>query len=109
MRLNIFRFIVLLVLFQGIATGETTLDKPFDEIQISKQDWEYTSFSEEGIDPTRFELLKKVMHDGIFKKVDSIVVVKAGKILIEEYYNGFDRNNNIWCGFITLRRHHRRF
>ena len=89
MRLNIFRFIVLLALFLGIATGEAT----FLSVQKTvTQDWEYTSFSEEGLDSTRFELLKKLIHDGTFKEVDSIMVVKAGKILIEEYFNGFDRN-----------------
>ena len=101
MRLNIFCFIVLLTLFLGIATGEATflsvqetisIDKPFDETQILEQDWEYTSFNEEGLNSTRFELLKKLIHEGTFRKVDSLVVVKAGKILIEEYYNGFERN-----------------
>lgn len=89
MRLNIFRFIVFLALFLGIATGEATFPSVQETIA---QDWEYTSFSEEGIDPARFKLLKKLIHEETFKQVDSIVVVKAGKILIEEYFNGFDRN-----------------
>jgi CubicO group peptidase (beta-lactamase class C family) len=89
MRLNIFCFIVLLTLFLGIADGKAT----FLSVQeTTAQDWEYTSFSEEGIDPARFELLKKHIHEGTFRKVDSIVVVKTGKILIEEYFNGFSRN-----------------
>ena len=77
MRLNIFCFIVLLALFPGIATGEATLLSVQETIA---QDWEYTSFSEEGIDPARFELLKKLIHEGTFKQVDSIVAVKASKI-----------------------------
>jgi CubicO group peptidase (beta-lactamase class C family) len=99
-KLNNSSFIVLLILFLGIATSEGPFLSAQETIIFNKtstktqteQDWEYTSFSEEGLNPTRFELLKKHIHDGTFKNVDSLVVVKAGKILIEEYFNDFDRN-----------------
>jgi CubicO group peptidase (beta-lactamase class C family) len=60
--------------------------------QTIAEDCEYTSFSAEGLDPTRFELLKTCIQDGTFRKVDSILVVKNGKILVEEYFNGYDRD-----------------
>lgn len=60
--------------------------------QTIAEDCEYTSFSSEDLDPTRFELLKTCIQDGTFRKVDSILVVKDGKILVEEYFNGYDRD-----------------
>ncbi|MCK5849972.1 MAG: serine hydrolase [Kiritimatiellae bacterium] len=44
----------------------------------------------EGLDSSRFGLLKARIIDGTFKDINSIIVVKHGKILIEEYFNGAD-------------------
>jgi len=59
--------------------------------QHLKDDWEYTSFTTEGLDSTRFKLLKDRIQDGTFRKIDGIVVAKSGKILIEEYFNDYNR------------------
>ena len=83
-KLKIFFFLALL--FFLITIGWT------QQTQITEKDWEYTSFNAQGLDPTRFELLKARIQDGTFRKVDGIVVVKSGKILIEEYFNGYDRD-----------------
>jgi CubicO group peptidase (beta-lactamase class C family) len=82
---KIFSVLALLALSLGLATGAGK------RVSI-EEDWEYTSFSAEGLDPTRFELLKTYIQDGTFRKVDGILVVKSGKILIEEYFNGYDRD-----------------
>ena len=44
----------------------------------------------EGLDSSRFNLLRARIIDGTFKDINSIIVVKHGKILIEEYFNGAD-------------------
>ncbi len=51
-------------------------------------EWEITSFVAEGLDSSRFGLLKARIIDGTFKDINSIIVVKHSKILIEEYFNG---------------------
>ncbi|MBW2252086.1 MAG: serine hydrolase [Deltaproteobacteria bacterium] len=53
-------------------------------------EWKMTSFDAEGFDSSRFSLLKARIIDGTFKDINSIIVVKHGKILIEEYFNGTD-------------------
>ena len=53
-------------------------------------EWEMTSFDAEGLDSSRFGLLKARIIDGTFKDINSIIVVKDGKILVEEYFNGAD-------------------
>jgi len=55
-------------------------------------EWEMTSFDAEGLDSSRFGLLRARIIDGTFKDINSIIVVKHGKILIEEYFNGADPN-----------------
>ncbi len=55
-------------------------------------EWEMTSFDVEGMDSSRFDLLRARIIDGTFKNINSIIVVKHGKILIEEYFNGADPN-----------------
>ena len=42
----------------------------------------------EGSDRARIEVLKARIRDHTFKDINSILVMKKGKILIEEYFNG---------------------
>lgn len=49
--------------------------------------------SDEHFDKEKIKQLKGGINEGIFKKVNSIVVLKNGKILLEEYFNGEDRNS----------------
>ena len=87
--------LTLLAIGLGITSGESKSESLFESTllaQTIENGWAYTSFRAEGLDPTRFESLKAQIHDGIFRKVDGIVVVLCGKILIEEYFNGYDRD-----------------
>jgi len=58
----------------------------------SAEGWEYTSFRAEGLDPSRYDILKKKVLEGTFKDINSIIVVRKGKILVEDYFNGEDRD-----------------
>jgi len=49
------------------------------------------SISNEKYDTEKIKLLKGSIDEGIFKKINSIVVIKNGGILIEEYFNGENR------------------
>ena len=49
--------------------------------------------SNEKFDIYKIKELKGAIEEGIFKKVNSIIVIKKGQILIEEYFNGEDRNS----------------
>ena len=61
--------------------------------ETSIEGWEVTSFEAEGLDPARFEMLMGLIREDGFRKVDGIVVAKGGKILIEEYFNGYGRDD----------------
>jgi len=47
--------------------------------------------SKEKYDTEKIKLLKGSIEEGIFKKINSVVVIKNGGILIEEYFNGETR------------------
>ncbi len=49
-------------------------------------EWEMISFDAEGLDSSRLGLLKARIIDGTFKDINSIIVVKHGKILPIEYF-----------------------
>jgi CubicO group peptidase (beta-lactamase class C family) len=49
--------------------------------------------SAEKFDGQKIKELKGAIEEGIYKKINGIVVLKKGKILIEEYFNGEDRNS----------------
>lgn len=49
--------------------------------------------SNSSFDKDKIKYLKGAIEEGIFKKINSIVVLKEGKILIEEYFNGENRNS----------------
>lgn len=44
-------------------------------------------------DKSKIKYLKGAIEEGIFKKINSVIVLKEGKILIEEYFNGENRNS----------------
>ena len=81
-----------------IAQGEvqlTFLEKEVKEDQISVQtiaptsDWEV---SKGMYDSIFIRKLNQKIADDYFKDITSIVVVKEGKLVIEEYFNGANRN-----------------
>lgn len=56
--------------------------KPYDGLKTSKSYF----------DKSKIKQLKGAIDEGIYKKINSIIVLKEGKILIEEYFNGENRN-----------------
>ena len=47
--------------------------------------------SKETFDTLKIKELKGSIEEGLFKKINSIVVIKKGKLLLEEYFNGETR------------------
>lgn len=56
--------------------------KPYDGFAIS------TAY----FDTNTIKKLKGNIEEGVFKKINSIIVIKKGKLLVEEYFNGDTRN-----------------
>jgi len=81
-----------------IATGRISIQvQRHPKIDISKiqlnKVMPYNGFevSKEHFDTNKIKALKGDINEGLFKKISSVIVIKNGKILIEEYFNGDDR------------------
>lgn len=74
-----------------IIVPEIKIDEKLVKVQQIKQikDWQ---ISKEKIDIAKIEDLNRIIAKKNYKEVTSIVVIKNGKILIEEYFNGANRN-----------------
>lgn len=83
-----------------IASGELLLEVDrlpkinIKEIQLHKPlPYHGMAVSSESFDTNSIKQLKGAIEEGVFKKINSIIVLKEGKILIEEYFNGENRNS----------------
>ena len=74
-----------------IIIPEIKIDKKLVKVQSIKpiKDWQ---ISTEKIDVAKIEELNQKIAKKTYKNVTSIVAIKNGKILIEEYFNGANRN-----------------
>lgn len=83
-----------------IATGELLLEVnrhpkiDIEKIQLNKlSPYKGLEISNLPFDKKKIKYLKGAIDEGVFKKINSIIVLKEGKILIEEYFNGENRNS----------------
>lgn len=65
-----------------IATVSLNKVMPYDGFPVSS----------ESFDANKIKELKGKVDAGIFKKISSVIVIKNGKLLVEEYFNGEDRS-----------------
>jgi CubicO group peptidase (beta-lactamase class C family) len=74
-----------------IIVPEIKIDEKLVKVQSIKpiKDWQ---ISTEEIDVAKIEELNRKIAKKTYKNVTSIVAIKGGKILIEEYFNGANRN-----------------
>lgn len=74
-----------------ILTPEIKIDQELVKVQSIKpiKDWQ---LSTEKFDTAKIEELNRKIAKQTYKNVTSIVAIKDGKILIEEYFNGANRN-----------------
>ncbi|MFM9989646.1 serine hydrolase domain-containing protein [Flavobacterium sp.] len=74
-----------------IIVPEIKIDEKLVKVQSIKpiKDWQ---ISTEKIDIAKIEELNRKIAKKTYKNVTSIVAIKDGKILIEEYFNGSNRN-----------------
>lgn len=90
----------VLMVGEIIASGELTLEVALDpKIDLSQiklnpiKPYSGLEVSKASFDKKKIKQLKGTIDEGIFKKINSIVVLKDGKILIEEYFNGANRES----------------
>jgi len=64
------------------------------EIPVKTDDgWETSSLSKEGVNPENLNRLMSEILNGRYKDIHSILIVKDGKLIFEEYFSGNHRNS----------------
>jgi len=53
--------------------------------------FETASLSEEGVDPVKINQLISAILENKFKNIHSVLLVKNGKLILEEYFGGYHR------------------
>ena len=87
-----------LIVGDVVAAGEVLLDVQNPKIDISTvrlstvTPYNGLQVSKESFDSVKIKELKAKEAEDVFKDITSVVVLKGGKILIEEYFNKADRN-----------------
>ncbi len=83
-----------------IASGELVLNVArqakidITQIKLNKLTaYNGLEISDLPFDKGKMKYLKGKIEAGVFKKINSVVVLKEGKILVEEYFNGENRNS----------------
>ena len=66
--------------------------------------WAVSTLEAEGLDPDRIGEMLRAVEAGAFTKVDSILIARNGKLILEAYFNGFNREtkHNIKSAFKSL-------
>ncbi|RYD90305.1 MAG: serine hydrolase, partial [Sphingobacteriales bacterium] len=64
-------------------TVQLNIIKPYNGFPVSA----------EGFDRTKIKELRGNINEAVFKNITSVVVIKNGKLLIEEYFNGAGRDS----------------
>ena len=72
----------------GLPQYEYTYQVP----EKIEDDWEISDLEAEGVDPKRINELMENILKGDIKNIHSILLVKNGKLIFEEYFYGYDRD-----------------
>ena len=55
--------------------------------------WTVSTLQEEGFHPEVIDELLQAVEKGDFRSIDSLLIARNGKLVLEAYFNGFNREN----------------
>ncbi len=67
----------------------------------SDDGWEYSDLKTEGVDPKKINELMRNILKGEIKNIHSILLVKNGKLIFEEYFYGYNRDTSHYLASVT--------
>jgi CubicO group peptidase (beta-lactamase class C family) len=71
--------------------GEPQTEYTYQLPEKIKDGWEISSLENEGIEPQKINELILAILNRKFKNIHSVLLVKNGKLVLEEYFYGYDR------------------
>ena len=73
---------------QGEASVLHPLDAPPEKLEDG---WPVSTLAAEGFDPKPIGEMLRAVEAGEYTKLDSILIARNGKLVLEAYFNGYDR------------------
>lgn len=81
----------------GLPEREYTYQKP----ETTNDGWETASLNETGIDPERIDQMMLDILGGNDKNIHSVLLIKNGKLVLEEYFYGYDRDTTHFLASVS--------
>lgn len=95
-------FLFLMILITGACSPAVPgLAIIPDSPEAIDDGWLTGGLSDVGIDPDKIGEMLQAIEDGEFKHLHSILIVKDGKLVFEEYFNGFNRERKAYTASVT--------
>ena len=81
--------------------GDPVLHGTDEAPQSVAGDWNVSTLEMEALDPTKMDEMLLAVQDGTFTGIDGILIARNGKLVLEAYFDGFDREarHNIRSAF----------
>jgi CubicO group peptidase (beta-lactamase class C family) len=86
------RLLFLLALITVFSCGDSVTYK-YRLPEIVDDGWNVSTLQEAGLDTVLIESLISNVQYGEFRNIDALLIVRSGKLVLEEYFNGYDRNS----------------
>ncbi len=83
-----------LILIPAILIGVIITSVVIAGILPPSFEWEESTPEEESVDPTKLSDMIAEINSNAKYRVDNVIVVKNGKIILEEYFNAYSANTN---------------
>lgn len=84
-KIRTFVFVLFFLLFQGIIT------LLFSQAPYLKEKWHRSTPEEQQINPKRWDdLVRRIRHENECPHLHSLLIIKNGYLVLEEYFGGFD-------------------
>ncbi len=74
-------------------SGKKQLSYKYSVPRKLDDDWDTSSFKVQGIDESKIESMMDAILNETYSKIHSVLVVKKGKLIVEEYFYSFNQNN----------------
>jgi CubicO group peptidase (beta-lactamase class C family) len=83
------------------SSGNRILKYHYQVPKKIDDDWQTASLSEAGIDSTYINRLMEKILDESYKKINGILIVKDNKLVLEEYFYGYKRDQKHFIASVT--------
>jgi len=83
---------VFIMLALYIYSSSSLADTPLVTPEVTTDGWETANLQDADINPAPIIDLIEALNRGKYINIDSIILARGGKLVLEQYFNGYDRD-----------------